>query len=103
MTAKVLEQARHLIAEFLKTRRTALGLSQQGLADLCGFHRNTVANIEAGKFWPNMKQFMILTHHLRCFFFLETHESQSPTAAEMKNHWRPGDPGSAIRGTPPKN
>jgi DNA-binding XRE family transcriptional regulator len=98
MNDQVLSNARTMIAGFLEKRRKELNLTQQDLADLCGFHRNTIVNLEAGQFWPNMKQFLIITHHLKCFFFLEEYEKQSDYTAQMKKHWQPGNPGGAITG-----
>jgi DNA-binding XRE family transcriptional regulator len=103
MNEKVLSEARDMIAGFLSNRRKELGLSQQQLADLCQFHRNTIVNLEAGKFWPNLKQFLTITHHLKCFFFLKEYEAQSEYSAEMKKHWEPGNPGSSITGSVSEN
>jgi transcriptional regulator with XRE-family HTH domain len=98
MNDQVLSEARTMICAFLKNRRIELNLTQKDLADLCGFHINTINNLEAARFWPNMKQFLIITHHLKCFFFLEEYEKQSDYSAEMKKHWEPGNPGGSITG-----
>lgn len=96
MNEQVLESARDMIAGYLKKRREALNLTQQDLADLCKFHRNTIMNLEAGKFYPNLKKFLIITHHLNCYLFLEPYEADSNYTAEMKKHWEPGKPGETI-------
>lgn len=44
----------------LKEVRTALGLSQQKLADLVGVSRNTISSIETGQFNPTAKLALIL-------------------------------------------
>jgi DNA-binding XRE family transcriptional regulator len=98
MNPKVLNEARDLISSFLQQRREELQLTQQELADLCGFHRNTIVNIEAGRFWPNMKQYLIIAHHLKCYPFLATYEGDNEYSKLMRKHWKPGDPGSSIRG-----
>lgn len=98
MNQQVLEEARNMIAGFLKSRRKELGYTQQELADLCGFHRNTIRNIEEGDFWPNMKQYFIIAHHLKCFPFLVTYEDTSEYGELMRKHWTPGQPGSSITG-----
>ena len=98
MNENVLNEARTMIAGFVANRRKELKLTQQDLADLCGFHVNTITNMEAGKFWPNMKQFLVITHHLKCFFFLKEYEAESEYSAEMKKHWEPGNPGGSITG-----
>lgn len=103
MNEKVLEEARKLIAGFLLQRREELQLTQQELADLCGFHRNTIVNIEAGKFWPNMKQYLIIAHHLKCYPFLATYEGDNEYSKMMRKHWQPGNPGSSITGNPEPN
>lgn len=71
MNEKVLESARDHFTGFLKNRREELKLTQQELADLCEFHRNTIVNLEAGKFWPNLKQFIVIAHHLKCAVWLK--------------------------------
>ncbi|MEK6540615.1 MAG: helix-turn-helix transcriptional regulator [Pseudomonadota bacterium] len=37
------------LSVMVRKRRTALGLSQEGLADLCGLHRTYVGAIERGE------------------------------------------------------
>lgn len=38
--------AREVLADNVRRRRTGLGLSQEGLADLAGFHRTYVSQVE---------------------------------------------------------
>lgn len=96
MNPKILDEARTLISGFLHQRREELQLTQQQLADLCGFHRNTIMNIEAGKFWPNMKQYLIIAHHLKCYPFLATYEGDNEYSKLMRKHWKPGKPGTSM-------
>ncbi len=53
----VLNEARKIIAGFLKNRRIELKLSQQDLADRVGMARETINRMEAGRFWLGMKQY----------------------------------------------
>ena len=48
----------------LKNRRTALNLTQQQLAEKCGYQRETIARIEAGKFFISTKQLYIIADAL---------------------------------------
>lgn len=84
MDEKVLSEARKLIAGFLKDRREELKLTQQELADLCGVKRQTIQKIEYGTFLPNMDLFLIMSHHLNCYFFLEAKEGETPNAKTMR-------------------
>lgn len=60
MNEQTLNEARTLIAGFLKKRRLELGLSQQKLADMTGIARATINRMELGYFWLNMRQYVIL-------------------------------------------
>jgi transcriptional regulator with XRE-family HTH domain len=64
MNEKTLNEARNLIAGFLKDRRLELGLSQQDLADKTGMARETINRMEAGKFWLGMKQYLLICEAL---------------------------------------
>lgn len=92
MNEKVLEGAREMIAGFLKNRRNELGITQAQLADMTGMGIATIKRMEDAKFWPGLKQFLILTHHLDCFFFIEENDGESDTAKLMRDRWkRKGD------------
>lgn len=89
---KVLLEARALISRFLKKRREELGITQQELADLSGIGIATIKRFESGKFWLNLKQYLILCHFLKCYPFLEAVESNSELAKMMRERWtRPSD------------
>ena len=92
MNEKVLIEARKLISDFLRNRRDELGISQQALADLSGMGIATIKRFESGKFWLNLKQYLILCHHLKCYPFLAEIEGKNEFAKIMRERWkRPGD------------
>lgn len=65
MNEKVLDEARLLIAGFLKNRRIELGLTQKELAQRTGMARETINRMEQGFFWLGMKQFLLICEALR--------------------------------------
>lgn len=88
MNEKVLLEARNLISGFLKNRREELGITQQQLADMSGMGIATIKRFESGKFWLNLKQYLILCHHLKCYPFVEEVESTKELATMMRNRWK---------------
>jgi len=88
MNEKVLLEARALISGFLKSRREELDMSQQQLADLSGMGIATIKRFESGRFWLNLKQYLILCHHLRCYPFLAEMEGKDEFAKMMQERWR---------------
>jgi len=84
MNEKVLQEARQLISGFLKNRRKELGMSQDRLAELSGMGVATIRRFESGKFWLNLKQYLILCHHLKCYPFLAESDSEYPLAKDMR-------------------
>lgn len=91
MNDKVLLEARELISGFLKNRREELGITQQELADASGMGVATIRRFESGKFWLNLKQYLILCHHLRCYPFLAEMESGDVYAKLMRERWQRPD------------
>jgi ribosome-binding protein aMBF1 (putative translation factor) len=65
MTEQELNKARNKIAEHIKNKREELGMSQQDLADKTGFRLNTIKNFEAGKFWLNLKDYIVIRDALQ--------------------------------------
>jgi DNA-binding XRE family transcriptional regulator len=81
---QVLLEARNLISTFLKNRRVELNITQDTLADLSGMGIATIRRFESGKFWLNLKQYLILCHHLKCYPFIVENESEHPLAKSMR-------------------
>ncbi len=88
-TEKVLEEARQLIAGFLKNRRVELKLSQQDVADKTGLARKTINAMEAGKFWLGMKQYLLICEALHLFPAIAEMESDTEIAKALRQNWKP--------------
>lgn len=84
MNELVLKEARQLISGFLRDRRIELGITQDALAELSGMGIATIRRFESGKFWLNLKQYLILCHHLKCYPFLAETDSEHPLAKDMR-------------------
>jgi transcriptional regulator with XRE-family HTH domain len=92
MNDKVLIEARKLISGFLKDRREELGITQAELAEVSGMGIATIKRFESGRFWLNLKQYLILCHYLKCYPFLGTLEGKDEFSKMMRERWkRPGD------------
>jgi DNA-binding XRE family transcriptional regulator len=87
MNEILLNEARTLVAGFIKNRRQELGLSHQKLADMCGCSEMTIIRMEQAKFWPNMKQFITVCHALNLYFFVEEKEGNGNYAKTMRTRW----------------
>ncbi|NDC40425.1 MAG: helix-turn-helix domain-containing protein [Chitinophagia bacterium] len=81
----VLLEARRLLSDFLKKRRVEMGVTQQQLADMSGMGIATIRRFEGGKFWLNLKQYLVLCHYLNCYPFLAEKESDYPLAKQMRD------------------
>jgi transcriptional regulator with XRE-family HTH domain len=88
MNEKLLLEARKLISGFLKSRREELGITQQQLADLSGMGIATIKRFESGRFWLNLKQYLILCHPLKCYPFLAEMDSKNEFAKLMRERWK---------------
>lgn len=84
MNEKVLLEARNMISGFLRKRREELGMTQEELAEVSCMGIATIKRFESGRFWINMKQYLILCHHLKCYPFLAEKESNHPIVVEMR-------------------
>lgn len=92
MNEKVLIKARELTAGFLKSRREELGLSQEQLAEKCGWHQSTIGRIESSKFFLNTKQLWIICNALDLYFFMSPKEEESDLVNSMKYRFLDGKP-----------
>ena len=84
----VLNEARQIIAGFLKTRRVELKLSQQDLADKVGMARETINRMEAGRFWLGMKQYLQICEALNLFPCVAEMESETEIAQALRSNWK---------------
>lgn len=64
MDDKQLNDTRLKIASKIKTTREAAGISQADLAEKTGLGIATIKRFESGRFWLNMKQYIILRNEL---------------------------------------
>lgn len=80
----VLEEARQLMASFLKNRRVELKLSQQDVADKSGLARKTINAMEGGKFWLGMKQYLQICEALHLFPAIAEMEAADTIAEELR-------------------
>lgn len=65
MDEKKFNESRQSIAAFIKNRRNELGISQAALAEQTGMGIATIKRFESGKFWLNMKQYVMLRNALQ--------------------------------------
>lgn len=65
MDEKKLNESRQQIAAFILNRRNELGITQAQLAELTGMGIATIKRFESGKFWLNMKQYVLLRNALQ--------------------------------------
>lgn len=96
MNEKVLNEARNLIAGFLKNRRIELGLSQQDLADKTGMARATINRMEQGRFWLGMKQYLLICEALHLFPAIAEIESDTDIAKALRQNWKPNPKAMSI-------
>jgi transcriptional regulator with XRE-family HTH domain len=60
------ERLKFAVASEIRKRREACGLSQEGLADLCGLHRTYVGAIERGERNITVGTLMKISDALQC-------------------------------------
>ena len=65
MNEKKLNESREKIAAFILKRRNELGITQAQLAEQTGMGVATIKRFESGKFWLNMKQYVLLRNALQ--------------------------------------
>lgn len=64
MTEEQLNKSRQKIAQTIKKRREELGILQTDLAEKTGMGVATISRFESGRFWLNMKQYILLRNAL---------------------------------------
>jgi len=65
MDEKKLNESRLQIAAFIQNKRNELGISQAALAEQTGMGIATIKRFESGKYWLNMKQYVMLRNALQ--------------------------------------
>ena len=65
MTIRQLNARRQQIAAVIQNRRNELGITQAALAEKTGMGIATIKRFESGKFWLNMKQYVLLRNALQ--------------------------------------
>lgn len=70
-------QARLTLCLFLKLEAEAKGITQQQLADKCGWHQQTVQRMLSGKFSPSLDNFIKLADAIGVNFFMESKDSNT--------------------------
>ena len=65
MDEQKLNESRQQIAAFIQNKRKELGISQAELAQQTGMGIATIKRFESGKFWLNMKQYVMLRNALQ--------------------------------------
>ncbi len=77
-------QARLMLCLFLKTEADAKGITQQEIADKCGWHQQTVQRMLSGKFAPTLDNFIKLADAIRVNFFMESKDSNSDSNRDFE-------------------
>lgn len=88
MDEKTLNEARDIIAAFLKQHRLELGLTQQEVADRAGVARKTINAMEAGLFWLGMKQYLQVCEALQLLPVAVEMKPGEDIAAALRNSWK---------------
>jgi transcriptional regulator with XRE-family HTH domain len=88
----ILNASRDLIADFMRARRIALGMSQKKLSEISGISVITIVRFEHRGVWINFKQYLILCKYLDLYPFVGTKESNESYSKLMRERWqRSGD------------
>jgi len=87
MNEKVLLEARKLISGFLKSRREELKISQAALSEKTGLGIATIKRMEDAKFWPGLKQYLIVCEALHLFPAIAEMEADEAFANELRKNW----------------
>lgn len=95
-TEKTLNEARKIIAGFLKNRRLELGYSQAYIADQTGLGLRTIVRSEQADFWLGMKQYILICEALHLFLAIAEMESDTDIAKALRQNWKPNPKAMSI-------
>jgi transcriptional regulator with XRE-family HTH domain len=96
MNDETLEEARKIIAGFLRQRRLELGYSQAYVADQTGLGKRTIVRAEQGEFWLGMKQYLLICETLHLFPAIAEMESDTDIATALRQNWKPNPKAMSI-------
>jgi transcriptional regulator with XRE-family HTH domain len=77
-------QARLTLCLFLKSEAETKGITQQQIADKCGWHQQTVQRMLSGKFAPSLDNFIKLADAIGVNFFMESKDSPTENNQEFE-------------------
>lgn len=72
-------QARLTLCLFLKSEAETKGITQQQIADKCGWHQQTVQRMLSGKLSPSLDNFIKLADAIGVNFFMGSKDSNTDT------------------------
>lgn len=96
MNQNVLNEARKIIAGFLKQRRLELGYSQALIAEKTGLGLRTIVRAEQADFWLGMKQYLLICEALHLFPAIAEMESNTEIANALRQNWQPNKKAMTI-------
>lgn len=88
MNENILNEAREIIAGFLKQRRLELGYSQALIAEKTGLGLRTIVRAEQAEFWLGMKQYLLICEALHLFPAIAEMESDTEIAEALRQNWK---------------
>jgi len=77
-------QARLTLCLYLKSEAETKGITQQQIADKCGWHQQTVQRMLSGKFSPSLDNFIKLADAIGVNFFMESKDSNTDTNQQFE-------------------
>lgn len=93
---KTLNEARKIIAGFLKQRREELGYTQAYVAEQTGLGLRTIIRAEQADFWLGMKQYLLICEALNLFPAIAEMESDTDIAKALRENWKPNPKAMSI-------
>ena len=79
MNEKKYIQARLTLCLYLKSEAETKGITQQQIADKCGWHQQTVQRMLSGKLSPSLDNFIKLADAIGVNFFMGSKDSNTDT------------------------